>query len=231
MPSSYPTLLTYVLDVGGYHVSANITPLSNSVPTTDSFCCRTIAYSAKMSKYDPSAPNPTQYRPYEYVPYIPTAVATGTRPFRQFSPPPSRIKDEISKAKGKENANKSPNGSDRRRTGFTSQRPNPGHSAPTIAKSSLTASVSTGDLSQPSPNSQRQPIAQLRRRATPTRIPSPKFARSPPPPVPRLPDIATLSRLEAKRFVSTPLLPSQKKHVSAQSIIHNFEKSDSCKEC
>jgi hypothetical protein len=165
-----------------------------------------------MPTHDPLGHTPRQYLPtYEYIPYIPKAMATSSCPFHAFPPSPPNIKNN--KPNGKELPR-----SNRRRTTSTFQRPDLGHSAPTVAKSGLTASASVGYLSQPSPKPQR--FAQFRR-GTPTRIPSPIIDRSPPPPVPPLPDLSTL--LQAKRFVSTPILPSQKKKVRAHTKLSNSD--------
>ena len=78
-----------------------------------------------------------------------------------------------------------------------------GHSAPTVANSRLTASVSGGDISRPTPKPQRLRFPNLRRDNTPTgskpkpsRIPTPIHGKS--------------AEAGDRRYVSTPLLPSQK---------------------
>ena len=89
----------------------------------------------------------------------------------------------------------------RRRTDTAFPRPDLGHSAPTVARSGLTASVSSNDISQPTPQPQRLRFPNLRRDNTPSgsrpsRIPTPVFDRK--------------GEGENARHVSTPILPSQK---------------------
>jgi len=67
-----------------------------------------------------------------------------------------------------------PETSNRRRTTSNLPRLDPQHSAPTVAGSGLTASVSVTDLSQPTPKA-RDRLPPLRR-VSPTRIPSPTNA-------------------------------------------------------
>lgn len=101
-----------------------------------------------------------------------------------------------------------------RRADVPFTRPNLGHSAPTVANSCLTASVSSNDLSQPTHKPKRSRFPNLRRGDTPSRpskIPSPVFG--------------TKARASPIRYVSTPVLPSQKAkkevfHPSPPSIVH-----------
>jgi hypothetical protein len=77
--------------------------------------------------------------------------------------------------------------------------PDPGHSAPTIANSRLTASVSGNNLSQPTPKTQRPRFPLLKRENTPSK---PKPSRIPTP--------VGMNGKASPRNFSTPALPSQK---------------------
>jgi hypothetical protein len=146
-----------------------------------------------MSANDAWAHTPRQYRPHAYVPTIPQSTSLSNLDYEPYTNPSRSIPTY-----------------NRRRTdtsfpGYTLLR-----ATATVAKSRLTASVSSNDISRP-PISQRRRyitilqcygsiIANVRSLAeihnvTPSRIPTP-VAKSPAPHL---------------RYASTPVLPSQKR--------------------
>lgn len=91
---------------------------------------------------------------------------------------------------------------DRRQT--TTTLPNqPLYSAPTIASSSLTASASTNDLSQPAlvPRFHQQVTREALCEKSSSRIPTPSY---------------DATHYQGRRYVSTPVLPSEQKEVSTR---------------
>lgn len=177
-----------------------------------------------MATNDAGLRTARQYMPsysYNYPSYIPPIPSSKSMTFTEpigeawpsnyVAPPPMtdfptdlathrrlRVAQNAANAANASN-NASSTGANRRRTDSSFMRPDLGHSAPTVANSSLTASVSGSDLSQPTPKPKRSHFPNLRRGDTPPRpskIPSHVFG--------------TTRRDSPVRYVSTPVLQSQK---------------------
>jgi hypothetical protein len=135
-----------------------------------------------MSANDAWAHTPRQYRPYTYVssnlPKSTSMTSIDQRSSYVTSTPSRNISTLPKPALAPYN---------RRRTDTSFPRPPPLHGAPTVAKSGLTASVSSNDISQSSPRHYRFAKVHDSISSIPaSRIPTPV------------------------RFVSTPVLPSQR---------------------
>src|SRR4051794_14196041 len=132
-----------------------------------------------MSTNDFFVHTPRQYRSYPYASKLPQSTSMSSID-HQTTPTAT--------------SNRIPVSYNRRRTDTNFPSPAPLHSAPTVARSGITASVSTNDISQPTPRAYRHRLAEIQN-TSPSRIPSPVTSKSPVP----------------VRYVSTPVLPSQRK--------------------
>ncbi|RDW71855.1 hypothetical protein BP5796_07889 [Coleophoma crateriformis] len=166
-------------------------PESQSTPSIQA------EYQPTQLAYPANYPSRYQSTPCQSLPppATPLARSSSIKCARKASRPPSTRYSGWASSYSEQNA--VPLKRDRRQT--TTTLPNqPLYSVPTVASSSLTASASTNDLSQPVlvPRFQ-QPVARepLRER-TSSRIPTPSYDTKP---------------HQGRRYVSTPVLPSEQK--------------------